>query len=124
MQEVKVSAPGDRELPTLVKWQGWKLWLSAAVLVVAAIGFLVPDDVGRVLEIAGGTVELGALLLTFVSLAWAIYAVRCKHCGLRLVLYAMSSQSIGQWLQWLLAAKRCPRCGADHAGQTLPKSLS
>ena len=121
MSKVKVLGLGDSELPTLVEWQKWKLWLSGALLAVAAVGFLVPDGVARVLGIAGVAVELGALLLTFVSLGWAIYAVRCRHCGLRLVMYAMSNQSIGQWLQWLLMAKRCPRCGADHAGHTTPK---
>lgn len=113
---MKISARADSGLPTLVEWQKWKLWLSGALLAVAAVGFLVPDGIGHVLGVADVAVEFSALLLTFVSLGWAIYSVRCRHCGLRLVTYAMSSQSIGQWLQWLLTAKRCPRCGADHAG--------
>jgi hypothetical protein len=116
MSEVKVLRLEDSELPTLVEGQKWKLWLSGALLAVAGVGFLVPDGVAGVLGLAGATVELGALLLTFVSLGWAIYTVRCRNCGLRLVMHAMSNQSIGQWLQWLLTAKRCPRCGADHAG--------
>jgi hypothetical protein len=33
------------------------------------------------------------------------------------VMHAMSHQSIGQWLHWLLAVTRCPKCGADHAGR-------
>lgn len=122
MPEVKISARG--ELPSLVERQIWKLWLSGALLAIAAIGFLAPERVGSALGIAGVAVELGALLLTFVSLGWAIYAVRCRHCGLRLVIYAMSSQSIGQWLQWLLTAKRCPRCGADCAGHTTPSIVT
>ena len=116
MSEVKAWGLGDSELPTLVEGQKWKLWLSGALLVVAGIGFLLPNS------IAGVAVELGALLLTFGSLGWATYAVRCRHCGLRLVMHAMSNQSIGQWLQWLLSTKRCPRCGADHAGHVTPKS--
>ena len=122
MPEVNGVGLRSSGLPTLVESQKWKLWLSAALLAAAAVGFLVPDGVARVLGNLGVAVELGALLLTFVSLGWAIYAVRCGHCGLRLVLYAMSNQSIGQWLQWLLTVKRCPRCGADHAGHTLPKA--
>jgi len=122
MPEVKVTDVRGNELPTLVESQKWKLWLAAALLAVATIGVLLPDDVARVLGTADVTVGLGALLLTFVSLGWAIYAVRCVHCGLRLVLYAMSNQSIEQWLQWLLMAKRCPKCGADHAGHKLPKA--
>ena len=116
MSEVKALKLGDDELPTLVEGQKWKLWLSGALLAVAGVGFVLPSSVG------GVAVELGALLLTFVSLGWAIYAVRCRHCGLRLVMHAISNQSIGQWLQWLLTTKRCPRCGADHAGYVTPKS--
>lgn len=96
--------------------QKWKLWLSGGLLAVAGVGFILPNCV------AGIAVELGALLLTFASLGSAISAVRCQHCGLRLVLHAMSNQSIGQWLHWLLSTKSCPRCGADHAGHVAPKS--
>ena len=110
MSEVKTLKPSDGQLPTLIEGQKWKLWLSGALLAVAGIGFVLPNRLG------GATAELGALLLTFLSLGWAIYAVRCPHCGLRLVMHAISNQSIGQWLQWLLTEKRCPRCGADHAG--------
>ena len=107
------------DLPSLVEGQRWKLWLAGALLAVVAVGFLVPDGVSRVLGIAGVAVELGATALAFLSLGWATFVVRCRHCGLPLVKYAMSNQSIGQWLQWLLTVKRCPRCGADHAGRII-----
>ena len=115
MSEVKTLKPSDGQLPTLIEGQKWKLWLSGALLAVAGIGFVLPSRLG------GATAELGALFLTFLSLGWAIYAVRCPHCRLRLVMHAMSNQSIGQWLQWLLTEKRCPRCGADHAGRLPPE---
>lgn len=105
------------ELPALVEGQQWKLWLAGAMLVVAGAGFLMPDGIGRMLDISGVAVQLGAMVLCFTNLGWAVYAVRCRRCGLRLVMYAMSRQSFGQWLHWLLAVKRCPKCGADHAGR-------
>ena len=115
MSEVKSLKLGDGDLPTLVEGHKWKLWLSGALLAVAGVGFILPNSFG------GVAIELGALLLTFVSLAWVSYTVRCWHCGLRLLMHAMSNQSIGQWLQWLLTVKRCPRCGADYAGHMSDK---
>lgn len=105
------------ELPALIEGQQWKLWLAGAMLAVAGTGFLMHDGIGRTLDIPGVAVQLGAMALCIASLGWAAYAVRCKHCGLRLVTHAMSHQSIGQWLHWLLAVKRCPKCGADRAGR-------
>lgn len=102
------------ESRVLVAGQQWKLWLAGAMLAIAGAGFLMPEGIGNVLAVPGVAVELGALMLCFVGMAWAVYAVRCRHCGMRLVLYAMTHQSIGQWLHWLLAVKRCPRCGTDH----------
>lgn len=117
MQEVKGMEARQGEVPALVDGQQWKLLVTGALLAVAGGGFLIPDGIGRVLDVPGVAVQLGAMALCFTSLGWAAYAVRCRHCRLRLVMYAMSHQSIGQWLHWLLAVKRCPKCGADHAGR-------
>jgi len=117
MQEVKGMEARQGELPALVEGQEWKLWLAGAMLAVAGVGFLMPDGIGRTLDILGVGGNLKKKKLCFASLGWAAYAVRCRHCRLRLVMYAMSHQSIGQWLHWLLAVKRCPKCGADRAGR-------
>ncbi|WP_431264065.1 hypothetical protein ACQ859_30140 [Roseateles chitinivorans] len=101
----------------LIEGQQWKLWLAGALLAIAGVGFLMPDGIGRLLDIPAVAVELGATALCGVSLAWTAFAVRCGHCGLRIVIYAISHQSIGQWLHWLMVVKRCPKCGADHVGR-------
>jgi hypothetical protein len=93
-------------LPALIEGQQWKLWFAGAMLAVAGAGFLMPDGIGRMLGVRGVAVEFGAMALCFASLGWVAYAVRCRRCGLRLVTYAMSHQSIGQWLHWLLAVKQ------------------
>ena len=111
MPGVNTLNPRNEEPSPLVQGQKWKLWLFGALLTVAGIGSILPNSIG------GVAVKLGALLLIWVSLGWAVYAVRCRYCGLHLVMYAMSNQSIGQWLQWLLTVKRCPKCGADHEGK-------
>ena len=121
MPEVKVMRLADNERPGLLEKQKRKLWLSGALLTVAGVGFLVPNNVADMLGISEAAVELGALLLTFVGFGWAIFSVRCQHCGLRLVMHAISNQSIGQWLHWLLTVKTCPRCGAEHDGQVARK---
>lgn len=101
----------DDDLPTLVAPQKWLLWLAGAVLAVAGLGLFFPDAIDQLFGIDAVTVRLGALLLTFVTLAFTLFAIRCPHCGLRLVMYAMSRRGVGEWLQWLLTVKTCPRCG-------------
>ncbi|MCY4755444.1 hypothetical protein ACFP3P_21630 [Pelomonas aquatica] len=103
------------ELPVLIERQQWKLWLAGVMLAVGGAGLLMPDGIGRTLDAPGVAVQFGAMVLCFVSLGWAANAVRCKHCGLRIVMFAISCQSVGQWLHWLLTVKRCPKCGSDHA---------
>ena len=118
MQELKGMDGRQDKLPALIEGQQWKLWLAGVVLSVGGAGLLMPHGIGRILDVPGVAVHLGAAVLCCMSLGWAAYVVRCRHCGLRLMMYAMSRQSIGQWLHWLLAVKRCPKCGADHAGRS------
>ena len=117
MQELKGMEGPQGELPALVEGQQWKLWLAGAMLAAACTCILIPGWVERMLDVPDVAVQLGAMMLCVTSFGWAAYAVRCRQCGLRLVVYAMSRQSIGQWLNWLLSVKRCPKCGADHAGR-------
>ena len=101
----------ENELPTLVASQERKLWLLGGLLAIAGFGFLFTDGIGRMLGVDAFVVRLGTLLLTFGTLAAAFFTVRCQHCGLRLVMYAISHKGVGAWLRWLLAVKKCPRCG-------------
>ena len=97
--------------PTLVASQEWKLWLFGGLVAVAGLGFLFIDGIASGFGVDPFVVRLGTLSLTFGTLATALLSVRCPHCGLRLVMYATSRQSIGQWLHWLLTVRSCPRCG-------------
>ena len=107
---------GDEDF-TLVKSENWKLWLSGGMFAVAALGFLIPQDIGRTLGLTEVSVELGALLLAFSPLGWVFFTIRCKYCGLRLVMYAMSKLGISEWLHWLLTVKKCPNCGKPNSSQ-------
>lgn len=108
-----MSKPGH-DLPTLVAPQKKKLWLFGGMFAIAGIGFLFTDEIAQVLRVAAVSVRLGTLLLTFGALAAAFLTIRCPNCGLRLVLYAMSHKGVGEWLQWVLSVKTCPRCGLPH----------
>lgn len=108
----------ETDSPTLVASQEWKLWLFGGLVAVAGLGFLFTDWIAGGLGVDPFVVRLGTLLLTFGTLAAAFLSVRCPHCGLRLVMYAMSRQSIGQWLHWLLTVRNCPRCGLSALSES------
>ncbi|WP_338523649.1 hypothetical protein NUH87_28655 [Pseudomonas batumici] len=99
------------DLPILLTSQRWKLWLFGGLAVAAALGFLLNDGIGRVLGVDPFVVQLAILLPTFSIFGATLLSVRCPYCGLGLVAYAISHQSVGQWLNWLLAVKICPQCG-------------
>jgi endogenous inhibitor of DNA gyrase (YacG/DUF329 family) len=111
MQEVTAVTANEDDAPALVASQKWKLWLFGGVFAAAGFGFLFTDGIAQGFGVDPFAVRIGTLLLTFGTLAAAFLSVRCPHCGLRLVMHAMSHQSVGQWLQWLLTVKKCPRCG-------------
>lgn len=96
--------------PALIASQEWKLWLFGGLVAIAGLGFLFTDGIARVLDVGSFVVRLGTLLLTSGTLGAAFLSVRCPNCGLRLVMYAMSRQGMGQWLNWLLTVKQCPQC--------------
>ena len=74
MQEVKGMEDRQGELAALVEGQQWKLWLAGAMLAVAGASFLMPDGIGRTLDVPGVAVQLGAMVLCFASLGWAIWS--------------------------------------------------
>jgi endogenous inhibitor of DNA gyrase (YacG/DUF329 family) len=111
VQEVTAVTTNEDDAPALVASQEWKLWLFGGLFATAGLGFLFTDGIARGFGVDPFAVRIGTLLLTFGTLAAAFLSVRCPHCGLRLVMHAMSHESVGQWLQWLLTVKKCPRCG-------------
>jgi DNA-directed RNA polymerase subunit RPC12/RpoP len=114
VQQVTAVTAKEDDLPALVASQKWKLWLLGALFAAAGLGFLFTDGIARGLNVDPFAVRMGTLLITFGTLAAAFLSVRCPNCGLRLVMHAMSHQSVGQWLQWLLTVKKCPRCGLSE----------
>lgn len=98
-------------LPALVAQQKPRLWIFGVLLGLAGLAFLFTEQIASVINIAAVSVQLAALAITFGVLAGAFSAIRCPHCGLRLVLYAMSHKGVGEWLQWLLDVQTCPKCG-------------
>ena len=63
------------------------------------------DDVQRI------TKEDPENPFAFGTLA-ACISIRCPTCGSRWFWRAMSTQPSGNWLNWLVAQKGCPKCGA------------
>lgn len=69
------------------------------------------------------TIGLGGTLMTGLAFALGIWLIRCPNCGHSLFWHAISKQSVGRWLHWLLDVNECPRCG--YTAQESPaKSVS
>lgn len=54
----------------------------------------------------------------------ALSCVRCKRCGLNMFAYAISTESSLSWLDWLLNADVCPRCGYRCCSEAIDRHES
>ena len=88
--------------------QGWKLWSSGTVLVVAVLvmfkGF--HGDGNPAYGVGGMFVGLLSIIPTWFS-------IRCPKCKAPWVWMAVSTQKHNQWGNWLFSLKACPKCGYD-----------
>jgi hypothetical protein len=55
---------------------------------------------------------LGGFGLSAAGMAWLLLRIRCPKCGARLVWIAATGQNASNWFSGLLAATKCPACGA------------
>lgn len=94
--------------------QRWKLWLAAAVLVVVGAGLVAPDAWSALTGGRPVMIKLAAMAAGLILLIGACAAVRCRSCGLGLLWYSLSRKGINAWLDWLLEARTCPRCGHEE----------
>lgn len=108
-----MSTPSG-DLPALIAQQKLRLWLFGGMLGLAGLGLLFPEEIANAFGVAAVSVRFATLILTLSALAAAFLTIRCPHCGLRLVFYAMSHKGAGEWLQWLLEVRTCPKCGSPH----------
>ena len=92
--------------------QIWKFYLAAVVTLVG--GALIWIGQSR-LDAAGDSALVLMLVgagMGVVGMVWSAVAVKCPKCGTRLLWRAVSEQSSGNWLTWLLHLDRCPSCNA------------
>jgi len=82
-----------------------KILILAMGLMLVGLGPFIYGFRGSValLLIGMAIVLLGALI--------GIAVVGCPSCGTRWVWMALKTQSVNQWLFWLMALSKCPRCG-------------
>ena len=52
---------------------------------------------------------VGAVVL-LASAAYALRTIRCPTCHLPLLQFAFGELPLGNWLEWLLNVRVCPRC--------------
>lgn len=95
---------------TNIEKKKWKLWVWGILLVVAGLGFVIPDQIATAFETIPIIINLGAILISFVVIVGASLSIRCPQCKLSFVWYALTHKSIGGWLSWLLEVKVCPQC--------------
>ena len=111
-----MSTPSS-DLPALIAQQKRRLWLFGGMIGLAGLGLLFSEEIANTFGVASVWVRFAALIVTFSALAAAFLTIRCPHCGLRLVFYAMSHKGVGEWLQWLLEVRTCPKCGRPHEAE-------
>ena len=95
---------------TLIHSQKGKLLFLGSVLIIGGIGFLFPEYLSHLLSMDRFFINITATLLSMVAFIGASLSIKCQHCGLRLVWYALSKKSLGAWVGWLLRVEECPRC--------------
>jgi len=100
---------------TLIHSQRSKMLLWGGFLIIAGIGFLIPKDLSILFSIDLFFIDIAATFLSVMALIGASLSIRCRHCGLKLVWYALSKKNIGGWLDWLLHVEECPQCEKNQA---------
>ncbi len=58
-----------------------------------------------------GAFEFYGVVVGLSSGAFGCLSIRCPKCGLAWAWYAVTKQSLGEWVPWLLSVKQCPKCG-------------
>jgi predicted RNA-binding Zn-ribbon protein involved in translation (DUF1610 family) len=95
----------------LIARQRGRFWLLGIVLGLAGCLMFAPAWVERVTRLSPDAIALRAMLLGFVAFIGAVLLLRCPSCGHSLFWHAVSTQPMGQWLNWLLDVQTCPVCG-------------
>jgi hypothetical protein len=110
-------------IPPLLSQQRWRKRLVDATFAMGACGMFGADWIARVTGLPPVAIGLCGTLVGCLAFGLGIYLIRCPSCGHSLFWHAISKQSIGRWLHWLLEVNECPRCG--YRVEELPdKSVS
>jgi len=89
--------------------QDRKLWTALGLWILFGIGaWVIP---GLQSSYVGFFIDLGMMFCFVGSFIWACVAVRCPHCGAKILWMAISSKPLGQWMEWQSKLQSCPRCG-------------
>ncbi len=80
----------------MVIFAGGLMWFDQQVSAFTGVPKYLPTLVGT--------------LLAFMTLAISVAAVKCPNCGVSLIWFAMSQETAGGWLAWLLRESTCPKC--------------
>ena len=85
--------------------------MLAALLGLTGLGILFPEEIAGQLGLGVIPFQIANSMVLLILFGSAFLFIRCPNCALRLVPYAMSKKSIGDWLSWLLSVNQCPKCG-------------
>lgn len=87
-----------------------RLIAGATFLVPIAVAVLFPSWLAAHVGVEAVLLEVGALVL-FVALTWWLASdLRCPACGRNLFWYGVN-EKFGNWVNWLLTVRTCPKCG-------------
>jgi hypothetical protein len=102
--------------------QMWKLWVAAALLLVALALQAASMFYGEELLLPRvGRIWVGPLGFAFgiATLSWTIVSIRCPRCRRSLAYWAISRNAWNRWLPTLLGLKACPICGSNPGEKLL-----
>lgn len=96
--------------------QVWKVTLFMAMLVLGCLATLLQgffyEPLGRELAMQ---IAWGGVGLIIAGIIWAVQAITCPKCRLKLFVHAFRTQGFFTWFAWVLQAEVCPRCGHGQA---------
>lgn len=98
---------------SLLKQSGqmWKIHLFLGMLVTGSLATMaqtfLTGSLGRELTTQ---IAVGGVGLIIGSFIWAVQAIICPKCQLKLFVHAFRNQGFFSWFAWLLQLEVCPKC--------------
>lgn len=103
---------------SLLKQSGqmWKIYLFVVMLVAGSLATMAQTFLtGTLGKELVTQIAIGGIGLIIGSFIWAVQAITCPKCHLKLFSHAFRNQGFFSWFAWLLQLEACPKCSYGEA---------